>query len=693
VDKFLIAPINSGLHTDLVPFLTPEDSFTTLKNMYISDGKIVRRPSTYLLDTTNARGLNSRLRVNIGTTDPVSGDFAALIADFAGSAPALGQQFSVGDTLFTIYQDIGAMKSSTLGVTGNNNIIGPPISVNITGAAVNTIVYWYPSTKVMGMTEFNQEGDILEIAFDQEFAYKFQTTGWERIIGANSKWTSSTIRRYQSENFQGALSGKTALVVAKYLDPLKYYDSTTNVFTNFYPKFSNVANNEIRRCSVIKQYSGHLFLMDTVEYGGGVATEVRHKNRIRWSEFGKIFEVDSWYESIVATNKGGFIDLPIHEEINCCEILNGRLIVFCRDSIYELTSSNNPAQRFKVTLIDSTFGSKINNVIEVNNTLLFVNNYGIYIYDGKNIIKINNQFSGDIESYEYRYGNIYKDSDEELIYILANSEINERIPNIIILYNYKNNTFSLIRDNYTTVYKINHGINGLSYITGIIVCGNHKGYILRLRGDIYKNAISQNIINIVRVDANNINLTIYNHNLDGNDFIRITNSGLVGLNGSYQIQESVDVNTIKILNTTSVDTDYNGDATVLIIDRIDIETKQFNTYMKQGFGLSINKVAFNVNRTTVNGQIALAMRPNGSEDAYITATDVYLGTSYLETIGYNATELEQKRLWHYVYLPCMAESISLKLVYSLNIILDDTLPFQELTINAIMLYTDPAKYI
>jgi hypothetical protein len=114
--------------------------------------------------------------------------------------------------------------------------------------------------------------------------------------------------------------------------------------------------------------------------------------------------------------------------------------------------------------------------------------------------------------------------------------------------------------------------------------------------------------------------------------------------------------------------------------------------MKQGYGLSINKVALNVNRTTVNGKVAFTMKPNGSliENAVF---DFYLGDSTFDTIGYNAVELQQKRVWHLVYLPSTAESVSIFITNTPDILLDDNFPFQELTINGIIVYAEPAKYI
>jgi len=697
MDKFLIAPINSGLRSDAVPFMLPEDAFSLLNNMYIYNGTIRQRPAAILLADNDANGFQSRLKMKIGTTSGLGDEFI-VAAGFQNGTIEPGQQFSIGNDIFTIYEATGYMKTTNPATTGVYVLFLNNLA--FTNATPNTDVYWYPSTRVMHLTTYNKHGDILEFAFDQEFAYKYAPTdpsgpGWLAVTG---KWTSSEIIRYQSENYFGALGAPDPtiayLFVAKYTDPVKYYDSTTDSFVDFIPNYSNVANTSIRRCKVIKQYEGRLFLMNTVEYAGTPQERV-FKNRIRYSEGGNVFAVDSWYESTVAKNKGGFYDLPVNEEIMCAETLNDRLIIFCKSSIYELVPTGNPIDPFLWNLIDSNVGSKKDNVAKVNNTLMFVNNFGIYIYDGKNVTKIDQQIADDYDNYEYRRGDIYNDIDNGLIYISSNQSINSTEASRAIVYNYINNTFSIFTDNFNSLGNIVHSNVGVLYNKKFTIMGTQQGYILLLSENSVKNDISYHITNVHRVDANNINLTIYNHNLIAGRAIKIVNSALNGLNGSYIIEEDVDLNTIRVANSTVVivdETTYTGDANVFLIDVKEIETKQFNPYMEKGYGVSINKVMFNINRTNINGKIALSTAPNGS-NVETESFDFYLGDATLDTIGYNALELRQSRIWHPVYLPSTAESVALYLAPSRAILLDDEQPFQEFTINGILLYTEPAKYI
>lgn len=697
MDKFLIAPFKSGLKTDLVPFMIPEDSFTTLQNMFIYEGKIKRRPPTLLLDTSDARGLSSRLRVNVGTTD-VNGDLGATVVPGAISM-IVGMQFSVGTTLFTTIQAAGAMVvSPSGGATGTCNL--GTRTITITGADPNTTVYWYPSWEVFGFaTYFSNVNTNLEFAFDREFAYKYDGTtgGWERVAGP--LFNATRFNRYSWTNFQGTVSGEPNLIVVNSVDNIRYYNDTTGIFTNLVPATSAVANYDVLTCRFLIPFEGRLLLLDTTEREGGATDNIRHKNRVRYSEFGDIFSADSWYQPTETNTKGGFVDLPAGESIICAEILDGRLIVFTDSSIYELVPTGNYLEPFQLALVDNTHGSESVNVVEVENTLLFVNNFGIYVYDGRNVNKISITLDDDYDNYEFRFGNIYKDSLNEIIYILMNSELNTFLPNRMLIYNYRNNTYSIVNDSYTIIGTHYHTSTGALLVNQVAIGGNQRGYTNFLGStslDLanYKNAVSNNIYRIDRIDAQTIELAILSHNLAVDDYIRIENSLLPNLNGSYKVNQVISSIEVRVTNSTANIPSYLSDATVIRIDAISIRTKNFNFYMKQGVGTSLNKVAINVNKTTTNGRLTLIGLPNGSNINNETYT-FYIGDRKLDTAAYalRTEESVQDRVWRHIYLPTDGESVGINIGYTEDEILDDDLPYQELTINAIILYTDPAAYI
>jgi len=72
-DRFLIAPLQTGLVTDVPAWQIPEDAFQKLNNAYIHKGVVRKRFGSRLIGGTTVSNvldqLASRLRINVGTTD------------------------------------------------------------------------------------------------------------------------------------------------------------------------------------------------------------------------------------------------------------------------------------------------------------------------------------------------------------------------------------------------------------------------------------------------------------------------------------------------------------------------------------------------------------------------------------------------------------------------------------------------
>ena len=75
-DRFLIAPIKSGLVTEVKAWQIPEDAYTRLNNAYIHKGVIRKRFGTQFMGSQSP--LTSRLRVKLGTTHGTSGNLAGI---------------------------------------------------------------------------------------------------------------------------------------------------------------------------------------------------------------------------------------------------------------------------------------------------------------------------------------------------------------------------------------------------------------------------------------------------------------------------------------------------------------------------------------------------------------------------------------------------------------------------------------
>ena len=199
MDRFLIAPINTGLQTDDKPWQILDDAFKYLQNAYVFRGRIRKRFGSVWMGSTQ---LNTRLRINIGTTDG-SGNFSGTVP---GTVFQIGQLFSVGTQIFTVFQTgaPGNMKSTGTATGTFNTTTG---AVVIAGAAVGTAIFFYPAQPVMGISQY-ESGAINNhptYAFDTQFAYLFAGGSWARSgTGTAPIWHGGIQNFFWTTNWQGS---------------------------------------------------------------------------------------------------------------------------------------------------------------------------------------------------------------------------------------------------------------------------------------------------------------------------------------------------------------------------------------------------------------------------------------------------------------------------------------------------------
>jgi len=211
MDRFLIAPYQSGLTTALKPWIIPDDAFEEIYNAYVFRGRIRKRFGTQLM-TAGSNGLTaplgSRLRVSVGTTDAITGNFGPTIIPVGatGALWKIGQMFSVGSTIFTVYQATGAMLS-TGAATGTFDTTTGTLSITGNNENPLTTIYWYPSEPVMGLNIYDVAGSFVNdqppFAFDTRFAYTY-SGGWNRSgTGVTPIWHGNNLNYFWSWNWRG----------------------------------------------------------------------------------------------------------------------------------------------------------------------------------------------------------------------------------------------------------------------------------------------------------------------------------------------------------------------------------------------------------------------------------------------------------------------------------------------------------
>ena len=702
LDQFLIAPLSEGVRKDVEPWLIPDEAFAQLKNAYVWRGRIKKRFGTRYIGSSTVASeyeqITSRLRIKIGTTNAGTGILDWTTAPLpVGSVFKIGQMFSAATQLFTVITATGLMISTGAG-SGTFDTTNGHYSVDI-GAAAAVDVYWYPSEPVMGFVTHEQGAvnDEFTYAFDTRFAYKRLAAGWDRL--GTAIWSSTDYNFFWGENWRGLATEDYVLFVTNNsaADHVRYWDGAA--WANLVPTY-NLAGNTIDGCRLIVLFKDRLLFLNTWESKGGAA--VQFQNRVRYCQNGTPLvagagsDATAWHEGTSTTGKGGYIDAPTKEAIISAKILRDRLIVFFERSTWELVPTGNKITPFVFQRINSEIGAESTfSTILFDKVLLGVGDTGIHACTGANVDRIDEKIPQEV--FKFHNGNQgidrvagIRDYYSELAYwTIPDQAENPTYPTQVLVYDYKNRTWSLNDDSITAFGYIQNLDDltwaDLDYLTWAewetewnsgsrqseyrnIIAGNQEGYTLLVDTELPRNAGAIQITNATVVGGF-VEILARDHNCKVNDFILIENAqgtALVGLNGIHQIAALptpaglASSDGIGLVIPTFSGT-YLGGGTITRISEIDIQTKEYNFYQKDGADLFVPKISFYVDRTSA-GQYAVDYSTSSSSRDLVfdgESSGAILGTSILETTPYvdDTYQATQNRFWHVIYPQAQGEVI------------------------------------
>ncbi len=361
-DRFMIMPLKTGLQTDQKPWQLMDDAFSVLQNAYVFRSTLRKRFGTTLMGSVQ----QSRLRIQVGT-------IGSPLSPVPGAVGAIGQMFSAGTQLFTVYQANGAMLHTGVG-TGTFNTATGAFALAGTGLAGATPIYWYPSLPVMGLDQY-EVGSINNhpsFGFDTKFAYKFTpTVGWNRAGVATGGtpshplpiWHGTDSQFFWVTNWDGITPDIVVLFVTNFNatvglglvtdDPIWSLNNTTWTPFTYSPdpvlNFDNtqpytvtqtgtagtIITNYVQQARIIVSFKNRLILLNTIENNANGATQyditnhasriasgntpatyltstnTQYKNRCRYSHNGSPFAVNAWLEPnfTYQPNTGGTISV------------------------------------------------------------------------------------------------------------------------------------------------------------------------------------------------------------------------------------------------------------------------------------------------------------------------------------------------------------------------------------------------
>lgn len=571
-DRFLIAPVNSGLTNNVPPWLIPDEAFDYLQNAYVFRGRILKRFGSSLMGVSQ---FNSRLRASlasggsaVGITDGsgnATGNVLTILAD-AGLTLAVGQAFSIGNQMYTIVSNtpgaqpmLATMGSGTFNIsTGDYTIAGGPVT---------TPIFFYPALPVMGIDQYEigATNDHPTYAFDTRYAYLFSGGAWNR--SGSAIWHGNDLNFFWVSNWQG-VAGTQLLFVTNFNatvptpgandDPIWYFDGTTwtpvsgaNAFY-FRPGGGAIHTGPFVETSrIIVAFKNRLVLLNTVENdgsgGGGVNTA--YVNRARYCFFGSPLAVNAWYEYGQSDSSGNvgaggaFVDAATEEQIISAEFIKDRLIVYFERSTWELVYTGNQIYTFVWQKINTELGSQSTfSTVPFDKDVLTIGQTGVHACNGSNVVRIDSLipttvFEFELENDAFKRTIGIRDYYNELVYWTYVDDLQtptQTYPNQVLVYNYKNSSWAR-NDDCITMFGYFEQSNDLTWadsdpiqwneanfawnsnITQAnhrqILMGTPEGFILVLVEEESRNAPSMQITNITYNGGSLLTLTIINHNL------------------------------------------------------------------------------------------------------------------------------------------------------------------------------------
>src|ERR1700761_1398811 len=289
-DRFFIAPYDkeSGLQTNVKPWLIPDEAFAELNNAYVFRGRVRKRfGSRWIGDSS----LVSRLRFQIGVTTAgaFSGNVRTIAVD-AGMPTCIGQAFSVGTTVFSVFNPASGvhqmLRTYALVATATYNLTTSDFNITNTGAIDGTAVYFYPNLPVMGLVTYEQASinDEFIVGFDTRYAYQY-SDGWDRMSGAATPgaatWTGDNSEFFWGTTWSGDNASDKVLFITNFNENepnfMRYFFSSWN---NFRPQI-DATPNFLNCVRILVPFKNRLVAFNTWEGPTSPLPGTNYSNRCR----------------------------------------------------------------------------------------------------------------------------------------------------------------------------------------------------------------------------------------------------------------------------------------------------------------------------------------------------------------------------------------------------------------------------
>lgn len=745
LQPYLITSFSEGFQNDKKPFLLPDTAFQTLENAYTWRDRIVKRQGNKFLGRLRRVFVDADLGITGASpwtftiysqlATPISGEPQAQIVP--GSVKII-----IDDIPIITFQDQGdGTLLADVDPTNNfgtiNYITGSVTLTLITtpaGTAATISFKYYPGLPVMGIPQreianINNEQTIF---FDTKYAYIHGGIDFQEWIPGTT-WNGDDADFFWSTNYRGSTpESRLFFTTNDKVDsgsPMRYTDGAT--WTTFAPLVSTL--NTLFQAKILIPYYGRLLALNVWEgtTAGSYASSVNIFNRCRFSQIGDPTAVDAWRSDIFG--KGGFIDAPTNEAITGATFYKNTLIVFFERTTWQLRYVGQYGLPFLWERISSDFGSESTfSQIVFDQGVLAVGDKAIIRTESNTCQRIDEKIPDlvfDIRNAQQGPERVYgiRDFQRELVFwAFSDSQQQQKFPNKVLVYNYRNSTWQTFRDS-VTAFGTFQPTTSITWDSldifwddedvlwddvdtqsqfPVIVKGNAQGYV-HYFGFVTQDEPSLTIQAVdMTVSANT--LTSVNHNLENGDIIYLT--GLmfstpptIDLNNRFFRVRFIDMDTIALTYwdfTANIYVDtpiggatsYIGGGEITLFPRMNLQTKDFNPYIAQGIQPKLSYIDFLIDASGAFSDPAIvSIILNGNTDP-ANICNLLVGNNELLTSLTPPYYTPSSNIsWFRFFATVSAQFFNITLTYDDGLMNIMTTHQQNFIFNAMTLYTRPGS--
>ncbi len=619
--------------------------YENLQGAFLATNNI---PGHHVQNITNVVPVGANARIDFVNNILDVGD-RVFLTNIVGTTPALGAALNnksytviapVTATSITVAENIAALVYSSGGTAFMPQHSGYNAAQTITGVTVGT------STTISFAANTITTGQIVYIKWIAAGSTVSTVLNDKTFVVLSSTATDIEIDADTTGLTWVAGGG---LVVRPVGDGIRWYanDASVNGWVNFNSPLNSAT--ALKGGRILLGYKDRLVVLSTFE-GSITGTDVvNYTNRARWSQNGTIFNTGpvpvnqgiegiAWDDSI--PGRGGYIDAPTTEAIISADFIRDTLVVFFERTTWALRYTGNESLPFVWVRINIEFGSGSQfSSVPFDRGVLTVGNRGIITSDGNNVERIDLKIP--YTAFDFSTGNNnnmrvhgIRDYYNELVYWTYIDRADAAreggppdlqgvtYPNKMLVYNYRENSYSIFNDAYTcfgyftettavlwNTAKVDWDDAAFNWNSAqgsanfpIIVAGTNAGYVMMLRLDTCANdtQIPIAIIASVPMSGQTLVTTLAPHNLLEGQYVKFSDVlGMTAINGlnTKIILDNALVALPQVQFLCDIDSSAFGAYTfgtgqLIRINNFNILTKRFNPFATKGKGVFINKADF-----------------------------------------------------------------------------------------------------